>query len=280
MHWNEPERLATTLDAFRASTVPVDFVVADSASGSSAIAAVRRLAAADDVTLVEADENRGFGPTANVGLEHWRQRGSGPWVALAPHDALPEPDTLEKLLAAGRARPRAGLISADVGDGSSPVIDRYFGGILRPATTVDGWESVDHPHGTLMLLARGLLDDVGLFDERYSSYCEEADLALRASSAGYETGLVRQAAVHNPHLGGRVPVVDYLQVRNTLLLVRDHFGWYPASILLLMVAGQTVVGSVCPHRRPLIFDPEARVRAVRDHLRGRYGPPPQALLER
>jgi GT2 family glycosyltransferase len=278
VHWNQPERCATTLDTFRASTVPVDFIVADSASEPMAIAAVRRLAEAEDVTLVEAEENRGFGPTANLGLSHWVRHGAGPWVALAPHDALADPSTLESMLVAARTRPRAGLVSADVGDGASPVIDRYFGGILRPAVMTEGWEPVDHPHGTLLLLARSLLAEVGLFDERYSSYCEEADLALRARAAGYEIGLVRGAAVRNPHLGARVTVVDYLQVRNTLLLVREHFGWYPATIRLLMVVGQTLLGLVRPDRRPPMFDPRARVWAVRDHLAGRYGPPPSSIL--
>jgi GT2 family glycosyltransferase len=277
VHWNQPERCAATVAAFRASSVPVELVIADSASDPGAIAMLRRLADAPDVSLVEAPENRGFGPTANLGLGHWLRHGTGPWVALAPHDALPEPTTLAALLDAAAPRPRAGLVSADVGDGASPVIDRYFGGILRPAATATGWEPVDHPHGTLMLLSRRLLETVGPFDERYSSYCEEADLALRARRAGFEVGLVRGALVHNPHLGGQVPVVDYLQVRNTLLLIREHFGRYPAAIRLLMVGAQTIGGLVRPRRRPTVFDARARVRAVRDHLAGRYGPPPVSL---
>jgi GT2 family glycosyltransferase len=277
VHWNQSERCATTLDAFRASSVPVEFVIADSASCPAELAAVARLAEASDVTLVTSDENRGFGPTANLGLGHWLREGTGPWVALAPHDALPEPSTLAALLRAAAARPRAGLVSADVGDGASPVVDRYFGGILGPAETTEGWESVDHPHGTLMLLSRSLLGEVGPFDERYFSYCEEADLGVRARRAGFEVGLVRGATVRNPHLGGRVAVVDYLQVRNTLLLVRDHFGRYPATIRLFMVIGQTLAGLVSPRRRPPVFDARARVLAVRDHLLGRYGPPPASL---
>ena len=47
----------------------------------------------------------------------------------------------------------------------------------------EGWEPVDYPHGTLLLARRACLEDVGLFDERYFSYCEEADLGLRARAA-------------------------------------------------------------------------------------------------
>ena len=78
------------------------------------------------------------------------------------------------------------------------------------------------------------LRDVGLFDERYFAYCEEADLALRAAAAGWEVGLVRGAIIRNPDLGSRSAAVDYLQLRNTLLLVREHYGRYNAAIRFLL----------------------------------------------
>src|SRR3546814_11219572 len=81
-----------------------------------------------------------------------------------------------------------------------------------------------------MFAHRTLLLEVGLFDERYFAYCEEADLALRAKAQGWETGLVRGAIVVNPHMGTPSRTVDYLQLRNTLLLVREHSGRYHATI--------------------------------------------------
>src|SRR3546814_8168876 len=66
-----------------------------------------------------------------------------------------------------------------------------------------------------MFAHRTLLREVGLFDERYFAYCEEADLALRAKAQGWETGLVRGATVVNPHMGTPSRTVDYLQLRNT-----------------------------------------------------------------
>ncbi len=122
------------------------------------------------------------------------------------------------------------------------MVDPYFGGILAPATVAEGWEPAGHPHGTLMLARREVLTEVGLFDERYFAYCEEADLALRAKSAGWETGLIRGAIVVNPDLGTRIPVIEYLQLRNTLLLVREHSGRYHAGIRFLLALGQLASG--------------------------------------
>jgi GT2 family glycosyltransferase len=284
LHWNRPHRCVPTVERFLAQDVPggVRVVVVDNGSEPDALAEVRA-GLPDGVELVALSRNRGFGPGANAGFRHILANprpDDADWIGLAPHDAEPAPDCLARILAAAGARPRAGLACADFGDGATPIVDPYFGGILAPATVTEGWEPAGHPHGTLMVAHRRLLEEVGLFDERYFAYCEEADLALRAAAAGWETGLVRGAIVVNPDMGTRCSVVDYLQLRNTLLLVREHSGRYHATIRGLLAVGQLVAGLVSPARRGPYFDAVARVRALADHTRGRYGPPPVALLDR
>ena len=284
LHWNRPDRCVPTVERFLAQDVPggVRVVVVDNGSTPEAVRRVRDGLPAG-VDLVALPRNRGFGPGANAGFRHVLNHprpDDRPWIGLAPHDAEPAPDCLARMLAAVDERPRAGLACADFGDGATPVVDPYFGGILAPATVAEGWETAGHPHGTLMLARREVLTEVGLFDERYFAYCEEADLALRAAAAGWETGLVRGAMVVNPDLGTKAPVIDYLQLRNTLLLVREHSGRYHATIRGLLALGQLASGVVSPSRRGPYFDADARVRALIDHARGRYGPPPAVLSQR
>ena len=284
LHWNRPERCVATVARFLGQEVPggVRVVVVDNGSNPAALATVRAGLPAG-VELLELPGNRGFGPGANAGFRHVLARPTPDdigWVGLAPHDAEPAPGCLARMLAAVGDRPRAGLACADFGDGATPIVDPYFGGILEPATVAEGWQPAGHPHGTLMLARRQVLQDVGLFDERYFAYCEEADLALRAKAAGWETGLIRGALVVNPDLGTRVAVIEYLQLRNTLLLVREHSGRYHACIRAGLAVGQLVAGLVSPGRRGPCWDPRARVRALVDHARGRYGPPPPTIQER
>jgi len=184
---------------------------------------------------------------------------------------------LARLVAECAARPRAGLASADVGDGLTPVVDRYFGAIPAPAVVADGWEPAGYPHGTLMIARRRCLEEVGLFDERYFAYCEEAELALRAKAAGWQVGVVRGAEVRNGHVGNRAAVVDYLQLRNTLLMVREHSGRYHATIRLLIALWDLAQGAMVPAARGPYWAPRARVLAVAHHLRRRYGPPPPEI---
>ena len=284
LHWNRAERCVATVERFLAQDAPggVRVVVVDNGSEPDAVALVRK-GLPTGVPLLELPRNRGFGPGANAGF---RRVLANPepddvgWIALAPHDAEPAAGCLARMLEAVEERPRAGLACADFGDGATPVVDPYFGGILTPATVTHGWEPAGHPHGTLLLARCQLLEDVGLFDERYFAYCEEADLALRAAAAGWETGLIRGAIVVNPDLGTRVSVIDYLQLRNTLLLVREHSGRYHATIRALLAVGQLLAGLASPARRGPYWDPRARVQAIVDHARGRYGAPPISIQDR
>lgn len=229
----------------------------------------------DAVTIIETGANLGFGGGANVGLAAWLSDPNGSeWALLAPHDAHPMDGCVRDLLSAAESEPMAGLACADVGDGHIPVLDPYFGGITMEGSPTPGWQPADYPHGTLMALRRACLREIGLFDERFFAYCEEAELALRASAAGWSCGLVRGARVRNTTVGSSVAVVDYLQQRNTLYLVRMMSGRYHVFIRLLISLVQIASGVLRPRTAPLVFDPRARLRGIADFLRGRTGPPP------
>ena len=285
VHWNQAEACLRTIGWFQDQDVDLEIAVVDNGSHPEELAALRAglaiVTSHASVELIEERANLGFGPGANVGLRRWLSDPSGAdWAFLCPHDARPGPGTLSRMLAEVAVEPLAGLACADVGDGQTPVNDPYFGGITRAGDDTPGWQDADYPHGTLMALRRSCIEEIGLFDERYFSYCEEADLGWRATRAGWKVGLIRGARVTNTHLGTAVPAVDYLQERNTLLLVRSMSGRYHVFIRLCISVLQLVSGIVTPSRRPLVFDARARVRGIADYLRGVTGPPPADLYRR
>lgn len=279
VHWNQAQACIETVRRFLAQAPSAEVIVVDNASRPDQLGLLRRNLPAG-VELIEAASNLGFGPGANVGLRRWLERGSTDWALLAPHDAEPLPGCLEAMGEALASRPMAGLACADVGDGQTPMIDPYFGGVTRRGDPRPGWQPADYPHGTLMALARACVAEVGLFDERFFSYCEEADLGRRATSKGWEVGLVRGARVRNTHLGTAVAAVDYLQERNTLLLVREMSGRYKTCVRLCISGWQLLRGVVWPRSRPPVFDARARVLGIAHFLAGRFGPPPPRLYRR
>ena len=289
VHWNQVQACIETIDRFLNREVPVRITVVDNGSRPEALEDLRRAVQdrQSQVGLIEVGANAGFGPGANVGLrEFLADPADGEWVVLAPHDVDPFPGCLAAMLVEAQAQPMAGLMCADVGDGMIPVIDPYFGGMVVPATHVRSsaahggaahWEDAAFPHGTLMMLRRDCLAEIGLFDERFFSYCEEADLALRARAAGWSIGLIRGARVQNIHIGSGLAVVDYLQTRNTLLLVQEMSGNYHAFIRAWFTIVQTLRGIQKPSTRPIIFDARARVMGLRDFVLRRFGPPPSSI---
>jgi GT2 family glycosyltransferase len=277
VHRENPGIVPDTVRRFLDQGVDLRVVVVDNGSSAASRAAVRAALPAG-VELIELGANTGFGPGANAGFRWFLDRDPAPWLAVAPHDADPWPGCLKRLLDELAERPRAGLASADVGDGLTPVVDRYFGAIPAAATVTDGWEPAGYPHGTLMLARTACLREVGLFDERYFAYVEEAELAVRAAAAGWEVGVVRGADVRNRGIGSHLAVVEYLQLRNTLLMVREHSGLYHATIRLIIAFWHMTAGHLSPRfRGGPYWAPRARLTAVRHFLTGRFGPPPPGL---
>lgn len=271
VHRNHVDGIAATLEAFRQQTVATQLVVVDNGSEPGDEAALLDLVKPD--ALIATGLNLGFGPGANVGLRRWLRESTGEWCAVAPHDAIPEPDTLAKILDAVEGRPFVGLVSADVGDPGRPIIEPFLGPIDAPATSDGGFELADYPHGTLMLVRRRCIEEVGLFDERYFAYCEESELALRAAARGWQSGIVRHARVHNPGIGIGVQRVAYLQHRNTLLMLREHFGRWNAWFRIGLALVELPIGAIYPPARGLHWSPAGRLKGIRDYILGRYGPP-------
>jgi N-acetylglucosaminyl-diphospho-decaprenol L-rhamnosyltransferase len=232
--------------------------------------------------IVKLGYNAGFGPAANAGLRRWLTTGEGEWVLVCPHDAELDDACVTRLLAAVSDRPGAGLASAEYGEhhwSGTPVVDPLFGALLRPSKVDAGWEDAGYPHGTLLLARRACLVDIGLFDERYFAYCEEADLGERARRAGWEVGIIRGAVVRNPGQTSGSGVPQYLMLRNTLQLVRRHFGGRAAAMQFAIVLGITLRGALGGAKAPFWHAP-ARWLALRDAALGRIGAPPASLLAR
>jgi N-acetylglucosaminyl-diphospho-decaprenol L-rhamnosyltransferase len=274
IHHRNPEQCAITCGAFAAQGRSVRMIVVDNGSPEPDRAALRRI---PGVEMLELGRNCGFGPAANAGIRHWLRGPAGEWVVVAPHDARPRPGALDTLLEVARSRPRAAMACAEYGDRTRPVVDRYLGGLVFPLDTEGPWVPTEHPHGTMLALRRDGVRCVGLFDERYFAYVEEADLALRMTAGGWEVGMVLGAVVDNPGTDVPRPVVEYLQTRNTLLLVREHFGRYHAFIRICIAVISTVHQWLRPSQRAPWYDARARWLALGHFLSRRFGPPPVSL---
>lgn len=270
------------LASLAALTYPCrDVIVVDQDSGDGTPDAIR--AAYPWVHVIENPVNSGFAGGNNVGIRRALERAAD-FVFLLNNDTTVEPGLLEPLVALAQSDPAIGVTGPKMLYHADPNTIWSAGGMVdwrgrvahRFADAADTPEDapcdVDFIVGCGLLVKRGVLEQVGLFDERYFLYWEETDLCARIRKAGYR--VVYQPAARLWHKVSRTTGTDseltlYYMWRNQLLYLARH-GARPAAgrlaVLgeaLRLAAIWTVQGK---HRRRRVL-----LHAVADFLRGRFG---------
>jgi N-acetylglucosaminyl-diphospho-decaprenol L-rhamnosyltransferase len=170
--------------------------------------------------LIVNDRALGFAANANRGIASTR----APFVVVANPDTEPHVDAVRLLLEFAESNPRAGVIGPRLQfpDGRWQPSRRSFPTIRGTIVRRTPLRSILHP-GTrqrdhylleeqpaepvradwmlaaFLLLRRGMLDELGGFDEGYRLYGEDIDLCYRAAKAGWERWYVPQATVQHEH---------------------------------------------------------------------------------
>jgi hypothetical protein len=273
VHWKSPDSCAATVAALRAQTVPLRITIIDNGSPREMLSKLAPL----DCPIERLEENVGYGPALNHALARWLAAESDAYALVCPHDALPKPDCVARIIAAMAERPRAGLASAEYGRDTLPGYSFLWGYDAYPAVRGSGWSAAEFPNGTLFAVSRRCLREIGLFDARYFAYGEEYELGLRALRAGWEVGQVWGAVVDNPLRVASSSVTWYLIIRNGLLATRQRDGLSAAFLRSSFLAAAGVKSALARRTSRSSAPLGIRLRAIQDFWRGRFGPPPRDL---
>ena len=239
----------------------------------------------DRITLIRNTANLGFAKAANQGLRAAVAAGGEFFVLLNPDTAF-SPAFLGDLIARRDAL-RAPVIVPRIMYMQQPDEAWYAGGHLE-----DGWvfKNVHEPHdpgdtrparpvdfasGCCLGLTRDVLERVGLFDESFFVYWEDADLCLRLKHNGVPIVYVREPSLS--HAGGTASGGEHsmaynrLYYRSYVQLLRKHFGLSDA--LSVSAASPAAAGTATGPR--LRHDPQdGSGDAERDDGSPRGGKPP------
>jgi O-antigen biosynthesis protein len=205
------------LDSIRRFTdEPYELIVVDNASFDGTLEYLR---AQPDVRLIANAENRGFPAAANQGIAV----AQGQQVLLLNNDTIVTTGWLGRMLRALASDSDIGLVGpcSNRVSGAQQVEARY-----DDVSALDGFawdwgkahdgiiEDSDRLIGFCLLIRRGLIDEIGVLDERFGIGCfEDDDYCRRALREGYRAVIARDAFVH--HYGGRTFVgsgVDFAAV--------------------------------------------------------------------
>lgn len=199
------------------------------------------------VRLFRSEINRGFAGGHNLGI----RQAHGKYVAIINNDAVAEPRWLAALAAAAEQDERIGAVASVILDAHQPGrldscgVGIALDGMSRQARrgrlppVVQEPFDILMPSGCACLYRMSALEKLGLFDESFFAYCEDADLGLRLRGAGYTAVVAPAAEVHHYYsmTGGKFSLQKiYWVERNHFWLAVKNFPWP----LLLLNPGITL----------------------------------------
>jgi GT2 family glycosyltransferase len=250
-NWNGERFLRLCLGSLRDQSFgDFETIVVDNGSVDGSIAFMEEHF--PEANVVPLGENRGIAAAFNAGIE-----SSGTeYVVLLNNDTEQDPGWLEALVRAAENHPEAGLFASKLVDFHDRTILDGAGDAIRlsglPYRLGHGERDTgrfDRPGyvfgacAAAALYRRDMLDEVGLFDEDFISYCEDGDLSFRAQLAGYRCFYVPGAVVY--HMGSastggkRSPTATTLGSRNSFsLLVKNLPLSLVPHVLPFFFAGQ------------------------------------------
>lgn len=214
-------------------------LVLDNASDNDSVAQIR--AAFPGVEVMELECNLGFAGGNNVGIRRALAEGAA-YVWLLNPDTLPDPGALAAMVEQARQDPQVGAVGSVLYEMDRPEQVQAWGGgeVVLPWGLI---RLLNHPRqaarlnyisGASLLLLRAALERVGLLDEGFFMYGEDADMGLRLLKSGFKLAVAPGSRVL--HRGGTswqgfsLHSDEQFATYNTRLL-RKHAPWPWLAVL-------------------------------------------------
>ena len=242
LNWNQRELTLDCLASLQAITYRNSrVIVVDNGSSDGTAEAVH--AGFPTVRVLALCSNLGFAGGNNVGMRHALE-DSAEMVLLLNNDTLVDPPFLDHLVERARREPRSGMVAPKILYHDQPDRIWYAGGAISMWTGTmrhigireadDGRfnepRTVDYATGCCLLVKREVIERVGMLDESYRIYTEDADWSVRVRHAGY-------SILYEPgsRIWHRVSVssgghLSWFKLRNkfvsNLKFFRQYAAWY------------------------------------------------------
>jgi len=214
------------------------------------------------IRVIKNRINKGYAAGNNIGI----CSSHGDYLVFLNNDTVVEPEWLSELIKAmesdlsiGAAQSKLLLMDSPKHLDCAGNFSDFYGGTLSRGL---GEEDVDQYKygeifsckGAAMIIRRGVLDKIGLFDSDYFAYYEDTDLCWRIQLAGYKILYIPSSIVY--HKGsGSIPTVGdsstffqvYLMKRNRIALLLKNYEIknairYLISVLVYETSKIAIVG--------------------------------------
>lgn len=261
VNWNLAHETVACVDSLLAAGLkPARIYLVDNGSADDSFAVLQARFSAT-IRLIRSSENLGFSGGNNLGIRAALNDGAE-WVLLANNDTVVAEDFLTQLMAVAINMPSMGLLGPLILYYDEPARIWALGdravagtlitrGVLRNAVAppdLPAVEPVDYLTACGLLVRRDVFARIGLLDERFFMYAEDADFCRRAQAAGFHLACATRAKMW--HKVSRSTGVYHPQARhwrtcNQIRFYRRHsqgLAQLPQRLLLWCFTLARVIG--------------------------------------
>ena len=201
LNWNGWDDTRVCLSSLRQlQYANLEVIVVDNGSSDNSVARIRE--EFPETKVIETGCNLGFAGGCNLGIVCALGQGSD-FVWLLNNDARVHPEALQSLVDKARSSPDIGACGSAIYAMDDPYRLEAWGGgyinfwlgrsrhFLHPVPD----EAVDFITGASMLITREVIERVGLLDQRFFMYWEDADFCCRLRAAGWKLAVAGESRV-------------------------------------------------------------------------------------
>ncbi|MDI6807406.1 MAG: glycosyltransferase family 2 protein [Candidatus Eisenbacteria bacterium] len=239
--WNGRRDTLECLESLRQSNYPrLQVILVDNGSTDGTPDAARE--SYPETIVIKNNENLLFSKGVNIGLSCGCEMG-GDYFFLINSDATVHTDCVPNLVDSLEREHDTGLSGPKIFYAGTRTIwsaggrVRLWAGMtshigIRQADSQKYSRKafVDYLTACALMIRREVIGKVGMLDDRYSIYGEDADFSLRAREAGYTLLFVPEAIawhkVSSSSGGGLTPFKAYNRGKSGIFLFRKYAKWY------------------------------------------------------
>ncbi len=172
--------------------------------------------------LLENKENLGYGGGNNTGI-NYALKNKADYVFILNNDAVILPDMLKKLVPPMESSENIGILGPAIREEGRIVWGgavKWLKPQLKHREKIPKQSKIYIP-GAAMLIRKEVFKKIGLLDERYFLYFEDADYSVKAKKAGYKLAIIPETVITHKvsssakKLGS--PLILRYHIRNSLM---------------------------------------------------------------
>lgn len=271
LNWNLPLDTVDCVESVLAAGIPAErIVLVDNGSIDGSVTCFQKNLPAT-IQLLPLTKNVGFAGGNNEGIRLALAMGAK-WIMLLNNDTIVSSDVFNKIMALASVNPEIGLWSPLICHFPQQQQDTIWSlGDMRIAktlltrslchnelipTNLPSLVEVDFLTACALIVRRDVFEKIGLLDEAYFVYAEDADFCLRAKRNGYKLACATQARIWHKvsrSTAGALTKRHSMKTINQIRFYRSHAA-LPHLILLMiftLVKSSALAINACVTRRDL-----------------------------